>query len=231
MVAESVVMENDNKKICKMGIVVDEKRQLSSGDEDKSTMMASCIGNVLSIPFGEKMITKLKEKPLSWVADAVHDNLEGAATNEPFLGLIDWVEAHRPELALEKIYCSGSSKGSPFVVSSRQRFPMSKVDFGWGKPSMGSYHCPWGGGVEYVMPMPSPTRDGDWVVYMHLLKGQMELIETEAAYVFRPLTSEYLNLIIWSLLTSRWLLMYSSMSPSFFIPLPYSLLGPFNFSL
>ncbi|WJZ95117.1 hypothetical protein VitviT2T_013908 [Vitis vinifera] len=86
----------------------------------------------------------------SWVADAVHDNLEGAATNEPFLGLIDWVEAHRPELALEKIYCSGSSKGSPFVVSSRQRFPMSK----------------------------------------------MELIEIEAAYVFRPLTSEYLNLII-----------------------------------
>ena len=140
--AESVVMENDNKKICKMGIVVDEKRRLSSGDEDKSAMMASYIGNVLSIPFGEKMITKLKEKPLSWVADAVHDNLEGAATNEPFLGLIDWVEAHRSELALAKIYCSGSSEGSAFVVSSGQRFQMSKVDFGWGKPSMGSYLCP-----------------------------------------------------------------------------------------
>ena len=142
MVAESVVMENDNKKICKMGIVVDEKRWLSSGDEDKSAMMAFYIGNVLSIPFGEKMITEVKEKPLSWVADAVHDNLEGAETNEPFLGLIDWVEAHRSELALAKIYCSGSSEGSAFVVSSGQRFPMSKVDFGWGKPSMASYLSP-----------------------------------------------------------------------------------------
>jgi len=44
-----------------------------------------------------------------------------------------------------------------------------------------------------VMPMPSPTGNGDWVVYMHLLKGQVELIEAEAADVFRPLTSTYLN--------------------------------------
>ena len=142
MVTKSVVMENDNKKIYKMGILVDAKRRLSSGNEDKSIVMASYIGNVLSIPFSEKMITKLKEKPLSWVVDAVHDNLEGATTNEPFLGIIDWVKAHHPKLALEKIYYSGSSKGSAFFVSSRQRFPMSKVDFGRDKPSMGSYHCP-----------------------------------------------------------------------------------------
>ncbi|XP_034696719.1 shikimate O-hydroxycinnamoyltransferase-like [Vitis riparia] len=195
MVAASAVMENDNKKTCKMGIVVDGRRRLSSGDEDKSAVMASYFGNVLSIPFGEKMIDELKEKPLSWVADAVHEYLEGAVTKEHFLGLIDWVEAHRPEPALAKIYCSGSSDGPAFVVSSGQRFAVSKVDFGWGRPALGSYHFPWDGEAGYVMPMPSPARDGDWVVYLHLLKGQIELIETEAAHVFRPLTSEYLNLI------------------------------------
>ena len=132
---------------------------------------------------------------MSLVADAVHEYLEGAVTKEHFLGLIDWVEAHRPEPALEKIYCSGSSDGPAFVVSSGRTFPASKVDFGWGRPALGSYHFRWDGEAGYVMPMPSPARDGDWVVYMHLLKGQIELIETEAAHVFRPLTSEYLNLI------------------------------------
>ena len=52
-----------------MGIVVDGRRRLSSGDEDKAAVMATYFGKVLSIPFGEKMIDELKEKPLSWVAD------------------------------------------------------------------------------------------------------------------------------------------------------------------
>ncbi|CBI33403.3 unnamed protein product, partial [Vitis vinifera] len=142
----------------------------------------------------KKTINELKEKPLSWVADAIHEYLEGAVTKEHFLGLIDWVEAHRPEPALAKIYSSGSRDGPAFVVSSGQRFPGSRVDFGWGMPALGSYHFPWGGEAGYVMPMPSPVRDGDWVVYMHLSVGQIEWIETEAAHIFRPLSSEYLNL-------------------------------------
>uniref|UniRef100_A0A2N9EXW7 Uncharacterized protein n=1 Tax=Fagus sylvatica TaxID=28930 RepID=A0A2N9EXW7_FAGSY len=114
-------------------------------------------------------------------------------TKEHFLGLIDWVEAHRPVPGLAKIYCSGTEDGPAFVISSGQRFPESKVDFGWGKPLFGSYHFPWGGDAGYVMPMPSPIGNGDWVVYMHLLKGQVELIEDEAAHLFRPLTFEYLD--------------------------------------
>ena len=74
MIAE---MENDNKKICKMGIVVDGRKPISNnghdGNDDKSAAatMASYFGNVLSVPFGEKMIDELKEKPLSWVGDEV----------------------------------------------------------------------------------------------------------------------------------------------------------------
>ncbi|KAJ9692928.1 hypothetical protein PVL29_011850 [Vitis rotundifolia] len=194
MVAKSAVTEDANQKICRMGTVVDGRKRLSSGDEVKAAMMASYFGNVLSIPFGKKTINELKEKPLSWVADAIHEYLEGAVTKEHFLGLIDWVEAHRPEPALAKIYSSGSRDGPAFVVSSGQRFPASRVDFGWGMPALGSYHFPWGGEAGYVMPMPSPVRDGDWVVYMHLSVRQIEWIETEAAHIFRPLNSEYLNL-------------------------------------
>ena len=194
MVAKSAVTENANQKICRMGTVVDGRKRLSSGDEVKAAMLASYFGNVLSIPFGKKTINELKEKPLSWVADAIHEYLEGAVTKEHFLGLIDWVEAHRPEPALAKIYSSGSRDGPAFVVSSGQRFPASRVDFGWGMPALGSYHFPRGGEAGYVMPMPSPVRDGDWVVYMHLSVGQIEWIETQAAHIFRPLNSEYLNL-------------------------------------
>ena len=185
MMAET---ESDDKKICKMGIVVDGRKPLS---HDK---LSSYFGNVLSIPFGEKTSQELKEQPLSWVADEVHDYLKAAATKEHFLGLIDWVEAHRPQPAITKIY---SSDGPAFVVSSGQRFPAAKVDFGWGRPALGSYHFPWGGEAGYVMPMPSPNpaRDGDWLVYMHLFKRQIDFIETEASHLFKPLTSQYLNLL------------------------------------
>ncbi|XP_022724325.1 shikimate O-hydroxycinnamoyltransferase-like [Durio zibethinus] len=189
----ALLAAKDNFKITKMGIVVDGRVRLGEGDKDKASLMSSYFGNVLSIPFGGQRVNELIEKPLSWVANQVHDFLDQAVTKEHFLGLIDWVEAHRPEPALAKIYCNGSDDGPAFVVSSGQRFPVSKVDFGWGCPIFGSYHFPWEGDAGYVMPMPSLAREGDWVVYMHLFKRQLELIETEASHVFRPLTSDYLD--------------------------------------
>lgn len=180
---------NVAEKLCKMGIVVDGRPRIA----DENDQMASYFGNVLSIPFGGKTVQELNEKSLNWVADEVHEFLECAVTKEHFLGLIDWVEAHRPVPGLAKIYCNGSEEGPAFVVSSGQRFPVSKVDFGWGEPVFGSYHFPWGGNAGYVMPMPSPVGNGDWVVYMHMLRGQLEVIEKEAGHVFRPLTFDYLN--------------------------------------
>ncbi|KAI3466615.1 hypothetical protein Pfo_023278 [Paulownia fortunei] len=180
-------------KYCRLGIVVDGRNRLIDGDEKEAKLIASYFGNVLSIPFGEKKIEELKEKPLNWVANEVHDFLQSAVTKEHFLGLIDWVEEHRPEPGLSKIYAARVTEEEPaVVVSSGQHFPVRKLDFGWGMPVFGSYHFPWGGKSGYVMPMPSPKGNGDWVVYMHLLKGQLELIETNAAHVFNPLTSDYL---------------------------------------
>ncbi|KAL5554739.1 hypothetical protein UlMin_042140 [Ulmus minor] len=182
---------SDFSKLCKMGIVVDGRMRLS--EDCKEATMASYFGNVISIPFGSKKVEELEEKPLKWVAGKVREFLEGAVTKEHFLGLIDWVEAHRPVPGLAKIYGNGSEDGPAFVVSSGQRFPVSKVDFGWGRPVFGSYHFPWGGDSGYVMPMPSPAGNGDWVVYIHLLKTQVELIEKEASHVFRPFSFDYLN--------------------------------------
>ncbi|CAK7339764.1 unnamed protein product [Dovyalis caffra] len=179
-------------KISKMGIVVDGRTRLSS-DPEKGDIMEAYFGNVLSIPYGGKTIRELIENPLSWVANEVHHFLENAVSKEHFLGLIDWVEARRPEPSVAKIYSSGGdNEGPAFVVSSGQRFPVSKVDFGWGVPLFGSYHFPWGGNAGYVMPMPSPAGNGDWIVYMHLMRGQLEFIEAEASHFFRPLTYHYL---------------------------------------
>nr|GMD93032.1 shikimate O-hydroxycinnamoyltransferase-like [Ipomoea batatas] len=176
----------------KLGVVVDGRARLIDGDEKKAELLKGYFGNVLSIPFGDKKIEDLQEKPLNWVANAVREFLEEALTREHFLGLIDWVEAHRPEPALAKIYASGD--GPAAVVSSGQQFPVRKIDFGWGKPAFGSYHFHWGGEAGYVMPMPSPKGNGDWIVYMHLQKWEVELIEAHASHVFKPMTSEYLDL-------------------------------------
>ncbi|KAL7192638.1 hypothetical protein ACSBR2_024460 [Camellia fascicularis] len=191
--------EAERGKISRMGTVVDGRMRLREADANskRATLMDAYFGNVLSIPFGKERVGDLKEKPLSWVAEAVHDCLETAVTKEHFLDLIDWVEAHRPEPALAKIYAGSSGKeddGPAFVVSSGRPVPVSKVDFGWGRPTFGSYHFPWGGEAGYVMPMPSPLQNGDWIVYMHLLKQQLKFIETKAAHMFMPLTFDYLNL-------------------------------------
>jgi len=196
LVAKAVTRDGSKMIIAKMGIVVDGRRRLAnnSSDEDRGeAMMTHYFGNVLSIPFGRKSVEELVNKPLGWVVDEVREFVSVATTEEHFLGLIDWVEAHRPVPGLAKIYCGGPNEGPTFVVSSGQRFPEDKVDFGWGKVVFASYHFPWGGEASYVMPMPSPLRNGDWVVYMHLSKEQLEIIESEAGHIFRPLTWDYLN--------------------------------------
>ncbi|XP_009783339.1 coniferyl alcohol acyltransferase-like [Nicotiana tabacum] len=186
--------ETSNSKNFRFGIVVDGRARLSNGDDNQEKLLKGYFGNVLSIPFGNKKIEELKEKPLSWVANSIHEFIEKAVTREHFLGLIDWVEAHRPEQAVAKIYATDDD-GPAVVVSSGQQFPAREIDFGWGEPVFWSYHFPWAGKSGYVMPMPSPKGNGDWIVYMHLMKWQLELIETSASHVVKPVTANYLNLM------------------------------------
>ncbi|XP_073126250.1 coniferyl alcohol acyltransferase-like [Henckelia pumila] len=177
---------------CRLGIVVDGRKRLIDGEESQEKSLDSYFGNVLSIPYGEKKIKELNEKSLSWVANEVHSFLQSALSKEHFLGLIDWVEEHRPRPALSRIYAARATAEEPaVVVSSGLHFPVRKMDFGWGMPVFGSYHFPWGGKSGYVMPMPSPKGNGDWIIYVHLLEEQLKLIETNAAHVFIPLSSDY----------------------------------------
>uniref|UniRef100_A0A2N9ER15 Uncharacterized protein n=1 Tax=Fagus sylvatica TaxID=28930 RepID=A0A2N9ER15_FAGSY len=154
----SAKTHDTNKRISKLGIVVDGRTMLSFGDKEKTKLMSSYFGNVLSIPYDSKNVDELIEKPLSWVANEVHGFLEGAKSREHFLDLIDMVEAHLPVPILAKIYSSGNEDGPALVVSSGQKFPVSKVDFGWGRAAFGSYYFPWGGNVGYVMPLPSTSE-------------------------------------------------------------------------
>ncbi|GMH27127.1 hypothetical protein Nepgr_028970 [Nepenthes gracilis] len=181
-------------KICKMGIVVDGRRRLSIIEGGlNEELMIRYFGNVVSIPYGGKSGDELKEKPLSWVAETVQEFLENAATKEHFQGLIDWVEAHRPEPAMVRVYSCSKDDGPAFVVSSGRGFTVAEVDFGWGKPVFGSCHFRWGGGCGYVMPMLSPDGSGDWVVYMHLSKGQLDYVETAAPHVFKRLSLDLIT--------------------------------------
>ncbi|XP_071725437.1 coniferyl alcohol acyltransferase-like [Rutidosis leptorrhynchoides] len=189
---------DDGFDTCKMGVVVDGRERLEKVNVDLSNAnsfsMQNYFGNVLSIPYGEAKSSELKKISLSLVADMVHDFVCPSLTEEHFRGLIDWVELHRPEPAVAKIYTKmNENEGEAVVVSSGQRFPIESVDFGWGKPDFGSYHFPWGGQTGYVMPMPSAKKNGDWIVYMHLLQKHLDLVETIGRNVFKPLTSSYLN--------------------------------------
>ena len=188
LVAKHAATDPVPSKNSKLGIVVDGRRRVM--EQEKNTYF----GNVLSIPFGGQKIDDLVNKPLSWVTEVVHRFLESSVTKEHFLNLIDWVETRRPTPTVSRIYSTGSEDGPAFVVSSGRSFPVTQVDFGWGSPVFGSYHFPWGGNAGYVMPMPSSVEDGDWMVYLHLTKGQLKFIEEEASQVLKPIDNNYLKI-------------------------------------
>ncbi|CDP14267.1 unnamed protein product [Coffea canephora] len=130
----------------------------------------------------------------SWVADMIHACIEGANKEDHFLGLIDWVEEHRPQPAAAAVYFKNSEDEEAIVISSRLRFPVAQMNFGWEMPDFGSYHFHWGGQTGYVMPMPSVSREGDWIVYMNLLKKHLDIVESKSGHVFRPLNPAYLKM-------------------------------------
>lgn len=182
----------DRSKTVKLGVVVDGRARLGN---NKTTPLASYFGNVLSVPYAEASAGELQAAPLKAVADMVSACIATASTAEHFLALIDWVEVRRPKaaMAVARVYCKDERDEAAVVVSSGTRFPVRQLDFGWGGPDFGSYHFPWGGETGYVMPMPGPHGNGDWVVYMHLKERHLDLVEARAPHVFNPLSHDYLN--------------------------------------
>ncbi|KAH6817285.1 HXXXD-type acyl-transferase family protein [Perilla frutescens var. frutescens] len=181
----------DRSKTVKLGIVVDGRARLSNG----TTSLESYFGNVLSVPYVEASVGELQTTSLREAADMVRGCIATASTAEHFLSLIDWMEVRRPKPAVVKVYCKDENDEAAVVVSSGKRFPVQELDFGWGGPDIGSYHFPWGGETGYVMPVPGPHGNGDWIVHVNLKKKHLDFIEARAAHVFRPFSSHYFNLV------------------------------------
>ncbi|WMV17940.1 hypothetical protein MTR67_011325 [Solanum verrucosum] len=132
-IASGINKETSGFSNFRFGIVVDGRTRLISNNVDVNNQDKSLkgyFGNILSIPFEEKKVEELKEKSLNWVANVIHEFLDIAKTQEHFLGLIDWVEAHRPEPSIAKIYAMNGD-GPAVVVSSGQHFPAKNINFGW----------------------------------------------------------------------------------------------------
>ncbi|KAH9289682.1 hypothetical protein KI387_033799, partial [Taxus chinensis] len=184
--------EVKDTKNCRIGIVVDGRSRLN-----KIGMAANYFGNVLLLPFAESNAGDIKNKSLSWGAGIIHDAIHGAANEEHFQSLIDFVEITKATSVLAKIYCKPDdiqSTGPAVLVSSGLRFPLYEVDYGWGLPIFASYHFPWRGEAGYVMPSHSPVGDGSWVVYMHLPLELLNAIESHPNCILRPICQDLIAL-------------------------------------
>uniref|UniRef100_A0ACD5UDZ9 Uncharacterized protein n=1 Tax=Avena sativa TaxID=4498 RepID=A0ACD5UDZ9_AVESA len=178
------------QRLCCMGMVVDGRARMSSDDRGA---MKNYFGNVLTIPYGVISGDDLRRRmSLADVADDVHRWVREAATSEHFRGLIDWVEALRPNPAAARAYLGGTGgvEAMACIVSSGMGFPIAEADFGTGVPAFASYHFPWPAGAAYVMPMPSARGDGDWIVYVHAAPELVKVMEEEPT-VFKALHNSY----------------------------------------
>lgn len=146
----------DPNTISRMGVVVNGRRFLTN----HSLLFENHYGNVLSIPYGVESNNNLKQMPLHEVSNRVHEFVSKATNEEHFRGLVDWVELHRPMKVMARLtFGYEKSEVRAVVVSSGQGLPVGDMDFGWGKPVLGSYHVPWGSRTGYVSTMPvEPKR-------------------------------------------------------------------------
>lgn len=175
---------------CKMGWLVDGRTRISK--EKKS--MSNYIGNVLSLAFGEASIAQLNNQTLSDIAEIVHDSLIKVTNRDHFLGLIDWIECHRPGLVLSKLVLGLA--GPALVISSGRRFPVSELDFGFGGPVLGTTCSTIERvGVGYMNQRPSARGDGSWIVSAILWPELVAELESDPHHVFEPMTSNHLQLI------------------------------------
>lgn len=184
------IAEGEDIENFKLGIVVDSRKRMTS-TEEKKAQMENYIGNALSFPFKVESVSELKSMSLQAIANLVHECIQGAIKEEHFFGLIDRIELQRPEQIVPNIYCKMSDDEEGILVSSGLRFLAAAMDFGAGKQCFGSIYFPWGGQTGYVMPIPSFSKKGDWIVYVWLLKKHLDAVEQRAGDVFKPLTSGY----------------------------------------
>ncbi|XP_031475611.1 coniferyl alcohol acyltransferase-like [Nymphaea colorata] len=178
---------------CKLGVLVDGRLTLIDDVRSKDAM-AIYYGNVVSLPYSELDANELTTKPLSWPADQVHDFLRSIVTPGHFQGFVDWIEAQRPHMILPTSLYKGTMGGPSFAIPYGRLFHSNKLDFGWGRPILGSCYFPRCMDSGYVMPMPSPATNGDWVVYMHLCKHQLDIAAAELRDVLHPLNFALLKL-------------------------------------
>ncbi|KAJ9558816.1 hypothetical protein OSB04_013430 [Centaurea solstitialis] len=193
IVALSMEESGNDNDMCNVAIAVDGRRRLNEGDgEEKEKLMVSHFGNVLSMPSGAKRSQELSKMSLSNIATEVHEFLQTATVKDHFLDVIDWVEERRSQQLVARAF---ANKEMSLMVSSGQRFQiMDKMDFGWGKVAFGSCHVPSKRKDCYVMTLPSPTNNDDWVVYMHMPMKHTNYIETHASHMFNPLNADYLKI-------------------------------------
>ncbi|PWA73451.1 transferase, Chloramphenicol acetyltransferase-like domain protein [Artemisia annua] len=179
-IALSMEDSGNSNKMCSVALAVDGRRRLSEGDgEETEKSMISHFGNVLSIPSGSIRSQELKGMSLSEIATEVHEFLQIATTKEHFVDLIDWVEERRSQPLVARAF---ASRDMSVMISSGQRFQiMDKMDFGWGKVAFGSCHVPSSRKDCYVMTLPSPTKNEDY-------------IEKHANHMFKPMNTEYLQI-------------------------------------
>ncbi|PWA47204.1 Chloramphenicol acetyltransferase-like domain-containing protein [Artemisia annua] len=134
------LLAHDVNKTSRMGVIVSGRKFLRGNNENESSMLENHFGNILSIPYGEASNHDLQAMPLNEVANKVNGFVTKAAKEEHFRGLIDWVELHRPELAVAKIYFKlKEADGDAVVVSSGRGLPINDMQFGWGKPDFGCF--------------------------------------------------------------------------------------------
>ncbi|KAJ3705122.1 hypothetical protein LUZ61_008827 [Rhynchospora tenuis] len=128
----------------------------------------------------------LIDMTLTEVAEEVNKWLSAATKEDHFLGLVEWLEAHRLKPIVPTVFLGKEEdKSISCVVSSGRSFP--EINFGWGNATFSSCHFPVREKGGYLFTIPQ-FNTGDWVVYAQLAPRIVAAMEKEPT-IFRPLRS------------------------------------------
>ncbi|XP_020099789.1 putrescine hydroxycinnamoyltransferase-like [Ananas comosus] len=178
---------------CRMAWLVDGRPRLAGCRKYAGRRIGEYLGNVITYAWREARVEEVAGGSMAWAAAEAGAAIAGAAGEERFQQLVDWMEGHKG--AGKWTETVGLGLGSPAaVVSSFLPFRID-ADFGFGPPALA---MPWLrpgrlGSAAFTISR-GTGGDGSWVINTRLWPSLAAVLEGDPAAVFKPLTADSLGL-------------------------------------
>ncbi|KAG6551074.1 hypothetical protein Mapa_007309 [Marchantia paleacea] len=150
-------------------------------------------GNVVCSACALTTEDRIDREPLIYGAQLIRKAVNGVS-GDYFRSLIDWVETHGLNASSKSEHVN--SLGHDVAATFWNRFPIYRMDFGWGEPTFAGRNSPPRDLIDAFAMMPSSNKagKGDMVALLNLHGDRLERIKADRDFSSHFESCEQLNM-------------------------------------